>query len=99
MSIIYIAGPMTGIEDFNRAVFEEADDRLSAQGHSVFNPARIAPKMHIDSVPYSGYLKIALAMLDCCDAIYMLDGWTNSRGAIIEHAYAVATNKHIMGDA
>lgn len=38
---IYIAGPMTGYENFNRDAFNKEADRLSRHGHSVLNPATL----------------------------------------------------------
>ncbi|HEO9918795.1 TPA: DUF4406 domain-containing protein [Enterobacter asburiae] len=36
---IYIAGPMSGLPDFNRAAFNHAHVFLGANGHVVLNPA------------------------------------------------------------
>lgn len=36
---LYLAGPMSGIKDFNFPVFLEAAKRLRAEGHHVFSPA------------------------------------------------------------
>ncbi|EJH4138871.1 DUF4406 domain-containing protein, partial [Escherichia coli] len=36
---IYIAGPMTGYENFNREAFHKAEEALKQEGHTVLNPA------------------------------------------------------------
>ena len=39
---VYVSGPMTGCPDLNRPAFDEAELRLTAQGHFVINPHRIS---------------------------------------------------------
>lgn len=41
MTIIYIAGPISGIKDRNRPLFNMVAAELSDQGHSVLNPATL----------------------------------------------------------
>ncbi|ECE8819412.1 DUF4406 domain-containing protein, partial [Salmonella enterica subsp. enterica serovar Reading] len=36
---VYIAGPMTGYENFNREAFHRAEKALKREGHTVLNPA------------------------------------------------------------
>ncbi|EEE2367514.1 DUF4406 domain-containing protein [Salmonella enterica] len=84
MSIIYIAGPMTGKPDFNRTAFAVAARNLDARGYTVLNPA-ILP----DGLTYEHYMDIGLAMLRGADAIYLLEDWEHSEGAKREFDLAV----------
>lgn len=85
---IYIAGKMSGVKDFNRPAFFEAEKRLTAYGCKVLNPAKIG-----ELPEYELYLPINKAMLDGSDAIYLLDGWEDSPGARKELEYA--KEKHL----
>ena len=81
---IYIAGPMTGIENYNFDRFNAKEAELIEKGHQILNPAKIG------ILPdYKMYWPINRAMLDGADAIYMLTGWENSPGARKELFYAV----------
>lgn len=80
---IYIAGPMTGIPDFNRPAFWFVEMMLHTQGHTVLNPASLP-----DGLTQPQYMDICLAMLRCAEAIYLLRGWEESAGAVAEKALA-----------
>lgn len=80
---IYIAGPMTGYENFNRSAFFAESDRQMKKGNIPLNPA-ILP----DGLSQSEYMQIDLQMVMVADAIVMLDGWEKSSGARAEHALA-----------
>lgn len=86
---VFISGKITGDENY-RAKFQTAADALTAEGHTVLNPA-ILP----DGFTVGEYMKMGLAMLDCADVIYMLPDWKESRGATIEHEYASYSGKEI----
>lgn len=83
MSVVYIAGPMSGIANFNRAAFDIAAQALQREGHSALNPATLP-----DGLSQRQYMQICLGMLFCADAIYLLDGWIHSAGARAEFALA-----------
>lgn len=89
--IIYIAGPMTGIPDFNRAAFNEAAVQIIENGHVALNPA-ILP----NGLTQPQYMDICCAMLRAGDAIFLLDGWSNSAGARAEKALAEKLNMQII---
>jgi len=44
--IVYLAGPMQGIPEFNFPAFHKAAAYLRKQGHTVFNPAEKAIEGH-----------------------------------------------------
>lgn len=87
--IIYIAGPMTGLKNFNRESFAIAERALKAQGHEVRNPACLGT----DWSKYQDYIEVGLVMLRQCEAIVFLPGSEHSKGALIEKSEA---DKHAL---
>lgn len=78
---LYVAGPMSGIEDFNYPAFHTAAEQLRISGYDVLNPADLksdAPQ------EWTWYMKRAIGKLVQCNGLALLDGWERSTGAIIE---------------
>lgn len=92
--IVYIAGPMAGMEDKNREAFRAAEEYLRLKGHTVLNPA-VLP----DGLPASAYMPMCLSMVQAADAVYLLKGWGRSHGAGIEYTYALYQGKKILKQA
>lgn len=89
--IVYIAGPMTGIEDFNYPAFRTAESELGKRGIECLNPAD--SEQHNDTgkpQAWDWYMRHALRMVTQSDAICLLPGWEQSRGAQIEVTVAEA---------
>lgn len=86
MTRLYIAGPMTGIEDHNFPAFNEAADQLRAAGYEVENPA---DQGVVDGWEWADYLRHDLPLLLKCDGVALLSWWYRSRGAKLEHYVAV----------
>lgn len=86
---VFISGPMTGYEDFNRPAFMEAEEKLKKAGFSVFNPAW----MDFDSgFSNDAIMSIDLVALSHCNYIYQLPGWKYSKGASAEYMFALASD-------
>jgi hypothetical protein len=108
---VYIAGPMSGIPEFNFPLFNKVAQELRDKGHSCFNPAaRDLERLptvdfasgDVEKVKAQGFsLREALAddtnyiCLEA-DAIVMLPGWEFSLGARAEHALATALKHTII---
>jgi hypothetical protein len=96
--IIYIAGPMTGYPDFNFQAFDDAKNYLKQKGWAVVSPADLAREEGFREEGLNGDpLDIQFALLIAkkdinallkCDAVYLLRGWENSKGARAEKAVA-----------
>lgn len=76
---IYIAGPMRGLEDMNRAAFDRLAAKLRADGHVVINPAEC----------FNGKPSRDLRGVLSCEAVVVLGGWQMSKGARLEVEAAV----------
>lgn len=79
---LYIAGPMTGVEDHNYPLFHRVQAELVAAGYVVFNPARNVP---LAAEPrWSDYMRMAVKQVADSDGIAILPGWQDSAGATLE---------------
>lgn len=83
---VYIAGPMTGLPDFNYPAFHAEAARLRSAGFEVENPA---DNPHPPCGSWNGYMRMAIRQLSHCDAVAFLPGWNGSRGARLEHRIAL----------
>lgn len=93
---IYIAGPMSGIVDHNFPAFHAAAKRLRAKGFTVINPAEINADA-VDVVrPWAWYMRRDIAELVKCHTIYLLPGWENSKGAMLERHIAERLGMHVI---
>lgn len=92
---IYISGKITGTSDYMDR-FAKAEKALRTKGLEVVNPAKEdLPK----NLPWEEYMKHDVKLLAGCDAIYMLDGWRQSRGACLERELALNLKlKVLYGD-
>jgi len=82
-NLIYLAGPMTGLPDHNFPAFRAAAERLQQAGWEVVNPADNFGGR--TDLPRGSYLRADVVLLLQCDAMAMLPGWADSRGAKLEY--------------
>jgi len=85
MKRIYIAGPMTGLPEFNYPAFNAEAARIRALGYHVENPAENPDQ---ENGAWEDYMKMALRQMLMCDTVAMLPGWGKSKGALIEYNLA-----------
>lgn len=88
---VYISGAMSSRMNTYKEDFALCERVLKAQGHIVINPANLPTGLE-----QSKYMPICLSMIDGADAIYMMEGWEQSRGACLEKAYAEYQGKDVM---
>lgn len=75
---IYLSGKITGDSNY-KTKFNDMAERLTKLGYAVYNPS-VLP----DGFEYEDYMKIDITALSTCDAIFLLDDWKQSPGAIRE---------------
>ena len=97
---IYIAGPMSGIPQFNIPAFDDAAERLRDAGYDAVSPAELddvdtrnaaleSPDGHIEGTlngeTWGDFLARDVKLVaNEIDAIALLPGWEDSRGAQLE---------------
>ena len=97
---VYCAGPMSGHADWNFPAFFAASEFLEQQGYTAINPAQLdcdagypierlkllTPEEFQEFL--KGAMKRDLDAIQSCDALVLLPGWENSKGARAERAVA-----------
>lgn len=90
---LYLSGAMSGIEDHNFPAFRAAAEKLRAAGYEVEDPSE---KGIVEGWTWEQYLRWDLRQLTFCDALAMLPGWLDSRGANLEAHVAKALGMPVM---
>lgn len=109
---LYIAGPMTGIAEFNFPAFDRAATKYRALGHDVISPAEHDRESGLDVTGLTGALAELegkfdlaeallwdLAQVASVDAVVLLEGWERSSGVRAELALAAALSKRVILDS
>lgn len=83
---IYISGPISGLPfDKVERAFNDAEIRLQEEGYEVVNPLENGlTKDH----SWREHMKADIKLLMECDTIYLLKGYKDSKGAMIEYDLA-----------
>jgi len=83
---VYISGKISGLDiELAKQSFQEAENKMLELGYEVINPLKL-PDNHDKS--WESYMRVCITYLTKCDAIYMLEGWENSKGANLEYYLA-----------
>lgn len=89
--ILYVAGPMSGLPEFNYPAFNDAADLLRDAGYSVLNPVDSEQHNHTGQPQqWQWYMRHALRMVTEADGVALLADWDKSRGAQLEFHVAGA---------
>lgn len=89
---LYVAGPMSGLPDFNYPTFNAAADLLRKAGfgrgsftrEGVESPTRGATRAEASPLPWDEYLRMAIGQLIRVEGVAVLPGWEGSKGARLE---------------
>lgn len=87
--VIYIAGPITGVDDYKRN-FNQAENALLMRGYIPLKPSCLPEGMSL-----AQYMRICFAMIDDADAVLLLPDWQYSAGAHLEHDYCAYIGKPV----
>lgn len=104
---LYLAGPMSSIPEHNFPAFRAAADDLRARGHDVQSPAEMDEAEGFDpnsadvesgSVEWAAFLArdVALVADSAIEALAVLPGWEDSRGAVLEVHVARELGKPVL---
>jgi len=95
--LIYISGPISGIIDRNKKVFQKAEREISSVFKSIkvdklkiINPVKLGYKLDAlycafgKKPEWADYMRICIEKLCKADFVYLLPGWGISEGALME---------------
>jgi hypothetical protein len=100
---VYVAGPMSGYDEYNFPAFREACESLRSLGLDVVSPHELDNDEPVPGVvpgddTYNSMLArdVQTVADESIDAVVVLPGWELSRGALIETNVAHALGKPIV---
>lgn len=82
----YIIGPISGYDlDERRKAFSEVEEFISADGDEVVNPLNNGLP---EDAEWSDHMLRDLELLLDCNYVFIMPGWKNSRGCLVEVRFA-----------
>ena len=88
---LYVIGPVTGRENLNRKVFEDAKEKLWDAGYDVLIPHDVVPP----DASHEQAMRLSIKTMLGCDGVAALTDWDESRGAKLEREVAIACGLEI----
>ena len=90
---IYISGAITGLPNDNAESFQKAEELLTPCSNKVINPLKLD---HSNCNVWGDYMRNDIKALMDCNAIYMLNGYKKSHGAMVEYRLAKTLGMQIV---
>ena len=78
---VYISGKISGMEEQELLNFNKAEHHLTSLGFNVVNPMKLP---HNHDKEWNSYMRECLVHLMDCDYIYLIKGYEDSKGALLE---------------
>lgn len=94
---IYVAGPVTGIAEWNAPAFAAETARLRALGHEVVSPLEINHGREQEG--WHACMRRDIVRLVSCEAVQLLPGYENSKGVAVELGIARGLDMRIFHPA
>lgn len=89
---LYLAGPITGVSNA-KAKFELAKNNLERYGFIVVTPFENGLS---DKATYEQHMAADFKLIDKCDSIALMPGWSGSVGCMMELQYCYKKNKLVV---
>ncbi len=87
---VYISGPISGYDlEERRQAFAKVDHELRNYGYKPVNPV-LEADLHPDDKTTHQHMRRDIMLLMQCDAIYMMEKWTHSKGCFVEMMVATS---------
>ena len=91
---VYLSGPITGRDEKEyKKDFNSAELWLTGLGYDVINPVSYGI---IEGGEWADYMRRDIKLLCDCDCLYLLDGWTKSKGSCLEYCIAFQLGLDIL---
>lgn len=92
---VYISGKITGTNMPETLIrFEKAEQGFLELGYKAVNPMKLPHYQHDGK--WENCMRLDIKHLMDCNAIYMLQGWHESKGATLEYSLALQLGMLIL---
>lgn len=81
---LYLSGPITGMPDLNKPAFDELREVLRPLFKNVLVPHDFFEGVDTEGWTWQQYMRTCVRELATADAIFLMKGWNQSRGALLE---------------
>lgn len=84
---IYIAGKITGTDDFIER-FGAAAKKIREKGHTPVSPISLQDILPQENTTHAQYMSACFGLMRACEGAYFLPDWQESKGARAERGAA-----------